>query len=125
MQLSPKKTWEGFIGGGVSTVFISVALSYFFCQSDFMICPVGEEEEENRGQRPDRLVASRALYHEFIMVKIFCQMFTLGHAGSAGGLAAQMAGGTCERYQNKICGATNQTPHLEMFSLGRFQLIIP
>ena len=52
MQLSPKKTWEGFIGGGVSTVFISVALSYFFCQSDFMICPVGEEEEENRGKGP-------------------------------------------------------------------------
>ena len=42
IQLSPKKTWEGFIGGGVSTVFISVALSYFLCQSDFMICPVGE-----------------------------------------------------------------------------------
>ena len=42
IQLSPKKTWEGFIGGGVSTVFISVCLSYFLCQSDFMICPVGE-----------------------------------------------------------------------------------
>jgi len=48
IQLSPKKTWEGFIGGGVSTVFISVALSYFLCQSDFMICPV--EYNERMGQ---------------------------------------------------------------------------
>ena len=31
-QLSPKKTWEGFIGGGLATVVMSIGLSYFMCQ---------------------------------------------------------------------------------------------
>ena len=29
-RISPKKTWEGSIGGGVVTLLISIALSYFF-----------------------------------------------------------------------------------------------
>ena len=32
VQLSPKKTWEGFIGGGLATVVMSIGLSYFMCQ---------------------------------------------------------------------------------------------
>ena len=32
IKLSPKKTWEGFIGGGLATVAITVGLSYFMCQ---------------------------------------------------------------------------------------------
>ena len=32
IQLSPKKTWEGFIGGGISTVFMSLGLAYIMCQ---------------------------------------------------------------------------------------------
>ena len=32
IQLSPKKTWEGFIGGGVATVVMSLGLAYFMCQ---------------------------------------------------------------------------------------------
>ena len=32
IQLSPKKTWEGFIGGGLATVVMSLGLAYFMCQ---------------------------------------------------------------------------------------------
>ena len=32
IKLSPKKTWEGFIGGGIATVFMSLGLAYLMCQ---------------------------------------------------------------------------------------------
>eukprot|EP00094_Tigriopus_californicus_P013948 TCALIF_13501-PA protein Name:"Similar to CdsA Phosphatidate cytidylyltransferase, photoreceptor-specific (Drosophila melanogaster)" AED:0.19 eAED:0.19 QI:0/0.75/0.77/0.88/0.87/0.88/9/612/360 len=41
IQLSPKKTWEGFVGGGISTVFLSWGFSYFMCQYNYFICPIG------------------------------------------------------------------------------------
>jgi len=40
IKLSPKKTWEGFIGGGISTVFITLALSHFACQYSYLVCPI-------------------------------------------------------------------------------------
>jgi len=40
IKLSPKKTWEGFIGGGISTVFITMALSHFACQYSYLVCPI-------------------------------------------------------------------------------------
>lgn len=32
IKLSPKKTWEGFIGGALGTMAASLALSYAFAQ---------------------------------------------------------------------------------------------
>ena len=42
IKLSPKKTWEGFIGGGVATVVMSLGLAYFMCQvrTETLITPV-------------------------------------------------------------------------------------
>merc|ERR1712156_177560 len=40
IKLSPKKTWEGFIGGGVSTVIITLILSHFACQYSYLVCPI-------------------------------------------------------------------------------------
>uniref|UniRef100_A0A0K0EYD5 Phosphatidate cytidylyltransferase n=1 Tax=Strongyloides venezuelensis TaxID=75913 RepID=A0A0K0EYD5_STRVS len=40
IALSPKKTWEGFIGGGISTVIFSIILSSYLMQSHYMICPL-------------------------------------------------------------------------------------
>jgi len=39
IKLSPKKTWEGFIGGWVSTVFLGFAFSRFLIQFPLMVCP--------------------------------------------------------------------------------------
>lgn len=44
IKLSPKKTWEGFIGGGLSTMLFSVGISHFLIQYDFFVCPLEYDE---------------------------------------------------------------------------------
>ncbi|CEF60721.1 Phosphatidate cytidylyltransferase [Strongyloides ratti] len=39
IKLSPKKTWEGFIGGAISTVIFGLIFSYFLMKSHYMVCP--------------------------------------------------------------------------------------
>ncbi|XP_055333264.1 phosphatidate cytidylyltransferase, photoreceptor-specific-like [Paramacrobiotus metropolitanus] len=48
IKLSPKKTWEGFIGGGFSTVIFGVIISLIMIQYPFFICPVEWNEDEVR-----------------------------------------------------------------------------
>lgn len=48
IQLSPKKTWEGFIGGGIMTVLFGLALSYALCQYPYFVCPIEYSEEADR-----------------------------------------------------------------------------
>lgn len=38
-KLSPKKTWEGFIGGGIFTLVYTVAISYVLCGYQYFVCP--------------------------------------------------------------------------------------
>ncbi|XP_055529055.1 phosphatidate cytidylyltransferase, photoreceptor-specific [Wyeomyia smithii] len=40
IKLSPKKTWEGFIGGGFATLVFGLVFSYFLCQYQFFVCPI-------------------------------------------------------------------------------------
>lgn len=40
IDLSPKKTWEGFIGAGISTVILGVLLAHWLCHYEAFICPV-------------------------------------------------------------------------------------
>jgi phosphatidate cytidylyltransferase len=44
-KLSPKKTWEGFIGGGISTLIFGFILAGILCQYQFFICPLEYNEE--------------------------------------------------------------------------------
>ena len=39
IKLSPKKTWEGFIGGAVGTVILAYVLSLLLAKHKWMICP--------------------------------------------------------------------------------------
>ena len=48
IKLSPKKTWEGFIGGGISTVFMSLGLAYAMCQVPYFVCPIEYSPELER-----------------------------------------------------------------------------
>merc|ERR1712071_125015 len=40
IKLSPKKTWEGFIGGGFATVPFGLGASYVLCQHPHFVCPI-------------------------------------------------------------------------------------
>lgn len=39
IKISPKKTWEGFIGATVMTLVTGVLLGHFMSQFEFMVCP--------------------------------------------------------------------------------------
>ena len=41
IKLSPKKTWEGYLGGGVATVIMSMMLAHYLCKSLYLVCPIG------------------------------------------------------------------------------------
>lgn len=40
IEVSPKKTWEGFIGGVVGTFISGLILSNFMCQFQYLVCPL-------------------------------------------------------------------------------------
>ncbi|XP_055388263.1 phosphatidate cytidylyltransferase, photoreceptor-specific-like [Condylostylus longicornis] len=44
IQLSPKKTWEGFIGGGFATIIFGVIISTILCQYQYFVCPIEYSE---------------------------------------------------------------------------------
>ncbi|PZC79704.1 hypothetical protein B5X24_HaOG216012 [Helicoverpa armigera] len=48
IKLSPKKTWEGFIGGGVSTVVFGLVMSYMMSQYPYLVCPIEYSESLGR-----------------------------------------------------------------------------
>lgn len=48
IKLSPKKTWEGFIGGFLATVVFGFIFAYVFSQYQYCVCPVDYSSETNR-----------------------------------------------------------------------------
>lgn len=44
IKLSPKKTWEGFIGGAFSTIIFGLIISYALVQFDYFVCPIQYDE---------------------------------------------------------------------------------
>ncbi|XP_014351429.1 phosphatidate cytidylyltransferase 1 [Latimeria chalumnae] len=47
IKLSPKKTWEGFIGGFFSTVVFGFIFAYLLAQYKYFVCPVEYSSETN------------------------------------------------------------------------------
>jgi len=47
-KLSPKKTWEGFIGGGVSTLVVGFILAGILSRHQFLVCPLEYDDENMR-----------------------------------------------------------------------------
>lgn len=48
IKLSPKKTWEGFIGGGVMTVIFGLLLSFIMSKYPYFTCPVDYSEAADK-----------------------------------------------------------------------------
>ncbi|KAG5841143.1 phosphatidate cytidylyltransferase 1 isoform X2 [Anguilla anguilla] len=48
IKLSPKKTWEGFIGGFFATVVFAFIFAYLLAQYQYFVCPVEYDSETNR-----------------------------------------------------------------------------
>uniref|UniRef100_A0A8C6P0V2 Phosphatidate cytidylyltransferase n=1 Tax=Nothobranchius furzeri TaxID=105023 RepID=A0A8C6P0V2_NOTFU len=48
IKLSPKKTWEGFIGGFFSTVIIGFIMAHLMSRFQYFVCPVEFNSETNR-----------------------------------------------------------------------------
>ncbi|KAK2702839.1 phosphatidate cytidylyltransferase, photoreceptor-specific-like [Artemia franciscana] len=48
IRLSPKKTWEGYIGGGFFTVIFGCLISHLLCRYDYFVCPVVFDEDLGR-----------------------------------------------------------------------------
>ncbi|KAI6241821.1 Phosphatidate cytidylyltransferase [Aphelenchoides fujianensis] len=46
IKLSPKKTWEGFIGGAFSTVVFALILAMYMMHKPFFVCPIESYYEE-------------------------------------------------------------------------------
>ena len=40
IKLSPKKTWEGFIGGGFATILFGIIISHVLCHFTYFVCPI-------------------------------------------------------------------------------------
>lgn len=40
IKLSPKKTWEGFIGGGLSSLLLGIVFSLAIIDNKHFICPI-------------------------------------------------------------------------------------
>jgi len=47
IKLSPKKTWEGFIGGAFSTIIFGLILSYILLSRPFFVCPLESYTVDN------------------------------------------------------------------------------
>ncbi|CAD6194530.1 unnamed protein product [Caenorhabditis auriculariae] len=47
IKLSPKKTWEGFVGGAFSTVVFGILLALFLGHRPFFVCPVEDYYIDN------------------------------------------------------------------------------
>jgi len=42
IKLSPNKTWEGFIGGGISTIVFAVIITGYLSNFHSITCPMNE-----------------------------------------------------------------------------------
>lgn len=46
IKLSPKKTVEGFIGGGISTIVFGLVMAHWLMDKPFFVCPVESYYED-------------------------------------------------------------------------------
>ncbi|KAI3378599.1 hypothetical protein SNEBB_004330 [Seison nebaliae] len=71
IDLSPKKTWEGFIGGAISTIIFAAYCSQFFVSTKSLICPVEFDEDRGALNFESCTPSNVFLPHEYHLPKLF------------------------------------------------------
>lgn len=51
IKLSPKKTWEGFMGAWVFTIIFGIIMTNLLMRYKYFICPVNVSDEERLAMR--------------------------------------------------------------------------
>ncbi|XP_072570557.1 phosphatidate cytidylyltransferase 1-like [Paramormyrops kingsleyae] len=81
IKLSPKKTWEGFIGGFFGTLVFGFIFSYLVAHIQYFICPVEYDSEMNRFtmecQRSDLFMLQEYSLHPVVQNVLGWETLTL------------------------------------------------
>lgn len=76
IKLSPKKTWEGYIGGAFSTVIFGFIISAVLCNYKSMICPLEYNGNTVTAENCEPMpIFNLASYELFSNVKLFFHPF--------------------------------------------------
>lgn len=77
IKLSPKKTWEGFIGGGIATVIIGCFISYYACQYPNLVCPITDAESTPIGGCDPPRIFKLQTYSLPTTLSILCRIVSI------------------------------------------------
>jgi phosphatidate cytidylyltransferase len=135
MSVSPNKTWEGFIGGGIFTVIVGWYLSRFLAQFTWMTCPTNkvlmfpeklECEAENIFHEATTYFPSqvfellpRALVHSFPNVVEMCSK-----GGDVTNISPCISGATNQRHHHYELALTIVPVQLHAISLSLFASLV-
>ena len=85
IKVSPKKTWEGFIGGGISSLLLGLFVAWFMIDRKHFICPI--EYDDRMGALsmdcvPDAIFIPRMHNVSRWLVSIKIILFIFSHVNS-------------------------------------------
>lgn len=75
IKLSPKKTWEGYIGGAFSTVVFGFIISAVLCSYKSMICPLEYNGSEITAEYCEPMSVFKLTSYDVLGFKIFVHPF--------------------------------------------------
>ena len=76
-KLSPKKTWEGFIGGFFGTIVFGFIFSSFLCQYKRFFCPFEYDKQKQTLSSENCEVADMFKLHEYALPDGLCWIATI------------------------------------------------
>jgi phosphatidate cytidylyltransferase len=75
IKLSPKKTWEGFIGGAFSTIVLGFIFSLYLCNFKSFVCPLEYDEVSKTISTENCEPNDMFKIHEYSLPRVFQYIF--------------------------------------------------